>query len=1025
MYFPTAVAKTLKDGSEETISMASNSPRKTLFLSLTKSTLSIWRVRPPVVLASLSRAEVSLKSHGENLFASWAPDGGRIVIQTSASHLVLIRVQKIPSAKPYQASSLPHAAQRRFLPGPGEGQALNGYRLSLEGVVRIHGDLLCVSPRTTHILFTTKDPPAVQRIPWPTSQESEDGKEDESVTNEPPQNKWIGHDTWLLEENDLPWLVRSDVTIVSVTHNRSSGVEGWVTSDGRAYYVFLFEEEEGAAPGDHGPQVSENDSSADGDPRPSGLTDGADTADVILNWSGACVHGYPRSIQAQNGTVQSHESTPIFELPYSERATSIAFNSPFSLVAVGTEGGRIYLSNLPINNLPPLHSQLLTPPSDHRQHRRSAGGVGSVLSMEWTSDGYALAVGWERSWGVYSVGGRCVASGLNFEGDIDESSFEDAFMDGVVALFWAPGNLELFVLAPPMGNTDSQMFIVPFAKSTLTSQQSPDNTRYAVLQMDQAVMIYRGADQPDMSVINPEADVWQHVKVPLTYMATNWPIRYVSISNDGRLLAVAGRRGLIHWSAISGRWKSFADVSQEQAFMVRGGFLWYNHVLIVAIESSRSYQIRLYSRDLDLAANNILHREVFTSPVALLSLVDNSLLVYTVDNTLFHFLILPTEDSVTLHLCGSISFEGIVALPSVVRGMSWMLPPAQKQIGEPANDLTVATILLLLGGRLVLLRPRKVGSHEVKYDMQILAERIEFCWIHLGGIGALENSLWGYDGTGVRIWLDALTIEAASVNQELDAYHSVQESVNIPLNFYPMSVLMDKGIIIGVEQETAARASLPFAMFRTLTSTHLFLHHVLRYHLDHSQLSEAVAFASNYQHLVFFAHALEVLLHTVLEAGTQSDSDMAAETPASTLSENSALPLAIEFLDHFDSALDVVVACARKTEMSRWRGLFDIVGNPKTLFETCLESGLLKTAGSYLLVLHNLEQLDETHADVIRLLRRALEAPDWVLCRELMHFLRSIDETGAALEQALVEVGMKEEQIMSESGEDTVGATEC
>lgn len=80
----------------------------------------------------------------------------------------------------------------------------------------------------------------------------------------------------------------------------------------------------------------------------------------------------------------------------------------------------------------------------------------------------------------------------------------------------------------------------------------------------------------------------------------------------------------------------------------------------------------------------------------------------------------------------------------------------------------------------------QVGSHEVKYDMQILADRIEFCWIHLGGIGALENSLWGYDGRGVRIWLDALTIEAASVNQELDAYHSVQESVNIPLNFYPM-----------------------------------------------------------------------------------------------------------------------------------------------------------------------------------------------------------------------------------------------
>lgn len=26
-------------------------------------------------------------------------------------------------------------------------------------------------------------------------------------------------------------------------------------------------------------------------------------------------------------------------------------------------------------------------------------------------------------------------------------------------------------------------------------------------------MVYRGADQPDMSIINPESDVWQHIKV--------------------------------------------------------------------------------------------------------------------------------------------------------------------------------------------------------------------------------------------------------------------------------------------------------------------------------------------------------------------------------------------------------------------------------------------------------------------------------------------------------------------------------
>lgn len=75
----------------------------------------------------------------------------------------------------------------------------------------------------------------------------------------------------------------------------------------------------------------------------------------------------------------------------------------------------------------------------------------------------------------------------------------------------------------------------------------------------------------------------------------------------------------------------------------------------------------------------MLHREVLKSPVVLLSLVDNSLLVYTADNTLSHYLVIPTKDSIKLHLCGSISFDGVVAVPSVVRGMSWMIPNVQKR----------------------------------------------------------------------------------------------------------------------------------------------------------------------------------------------------------------------------------------------------------------------------------------------------------------------------------------------------------
>lgn len=156
---------------------------------------------------------------------------------------------------------------------------------------------------------------------------------------------------------------------------------------------------------------------------------------------------------------------------------------------------------------------------------------------------------------------------------------------------------------------------------------------------------------------------------------------------------------------------------------------------------------------------------------------------------------------------------------------------------------------------------------------------------------------------------------------------------------------MDKGIIIGAEHETATRRNLPFVMFRHATSvrpvtksaqavanvshqSHLFLHHILLYHLEGQQVREAVMFAVHYQDLVFFAHALEILLHNVVESDASLDAGNALAA-----SRDIVLSTTIEFLDHFDAALEVVVGCARKTEMTRWPRLFSVVGNPKSLFE--------------------------------------------------------------------------------------------
>jgi RAB6A-GEF complex partner protein 1 len=138
---------------------------------------------------------------------------------------------------------------------------------------------------------------------------------------------------------------------------------------------------------------------------------------------------------------------------------------------------------------------------------------------------------------------------------------------------------------------------------------------------------------------------------------------------------------------------------------------------------------------LELSNQNVLHREPLTSPVVILSLVDNSLLVYTTDNTLLHYLVVPTAETIKLHPAGSISFDGVIANPNAVRVLSWMVPAAQKRMflwvalishdgiliipflllefGDPADDLAVATVLMMVGGELVLLKPRKVHKSRI------------------------------------------------------------------------------------------------------------------------------------------------------------------------------------------------------------------------------------------------------------------------------------------------------------------------
>ena len=102
------------------------------------------------------------------------------------------------------------------------------------------------------------------------------------------------------------------------------------------------------------------------------------------------------------------------------------------------------------------------------------------------------------------------------------------------------------------------------------------------------------------------------------------------------------------------------------------------------------------------------------------------------------------------------------------------------------------------------------------------------------------------------------------------------------------------------------------------------------------------------------------------------------------------LPSVVNLLRHFPQFYEVIVRCARKTEVSLWEYLFSIVGDPKALFNHCLENNELKTATSFLIIIQTLEPFSISSKLQVNLLERTLEAEDFELCGEIVRYLTSV-----------------------------------
>ncbi len=75
----------------------------------------------------------------------------------------------------------------------------------------------------------------------------------------------------------------------------------------------------------------------------------------------------------------------------------------------------------------------------------------------------------------------------------------------------------------------------------------------------------------------------------------------------------------------------------------------------------------------------------------------------------------------------------------------------------------------------------------------------------------LKDSLWFFDGNNVQCWIDVEDlIQSASTENDRD----LPNPVSISTDFYPSSIILDKGILLGIDADLVQRRDVQFAFFR-------------------------------------------------------------------------------------------------------------------------------------------------------------------------------------------------------------------
>jgi hypothetical protein len=209
-----------------------------------------------------------------------------------------------------------------------------------------------------------------------------------------------------------------------------------------------------------------------------------------------------------------------------------------------------------------------------------------------------------------------------------------------------------------------------------------------------------------------------------------------------------------------------------------------------------------------------------------------------------------------------------------------------------------------------------------------LTDSVELFWVTCGQseekTNLVEEVSWlDYGHRGMQVWYPSLGDDPFMQEDFLQ----LDPELEFDREVYPLGLLPNVGVVVGVSQRMSFSASAEFACFEPTPQAQTILHCLLRHLLQRDKNEEALLLAQLSAEKPHFSHCLEWLLFTVFDAEiSRPNPNRNQISGPGHLKKLSLLRKACDLIKKFPEYYDVVVNVARKTDARHWADLFSAAG---------------------------------------------------------------------------------------------------